>query len=135
MILLPALLLVLLVESLAALALSATTGAIRLRAERRWAIEAELALESALAEASIAHRATLSSLPPAASILLPVSALPPWQATATARRLGASPLVQVVATVAWDLAGGVRFAARRGTLLVTIVAADTALVIGERPRF
>jgi hypothetical protein len=134
-ILLPALFLVLLVESFAALTLAATTAATRLRADRRWAIEAEFALETAMAEASVAHRAALALLPPGSGAALPVTAPSPWQATAHARRLGASPLVQVVVAVAWSPSGGPRFAGRRGTLLLTIVAADTALVIGERPRF
>jgi hypothetical protein len=134
-ILLPVLVLVLLVESLAAVSLAATASAVRLRADRRWAIEAELELEGVLARARVQHQATLAALSPQGSIPLPVATAPPWTATVRADRLGTSDLVWLVAEVAWRPAGGAVWAARRGTLLVAIVAADTALVIRERPRF
>lgn len=134
-ILLPVLLVVLLVESLAAAGLAATASAARLRADRRWAIEAEIALEGALAEGRVVHAATIASLPAGGAALLPVSAPPPWVATVRADRLGASDLVRLTAEVEWRPGAGARFAGRRGTLLVAIEAADTALVIGERPRF
>jgi len=134
-ILLPVLVIALLVESLAALSLAATASAARLRADRRWAIEAELALETVLAEARVHHQAALAAVPPHATIALPVAAAPPWTASVRAARLGGSDLVWLTAEVAWHPAGGTPFAARRGTLLVAIAAADTALVIRERPRF
>jgi hypothetical protein len=134
-ILLPVLLVVLLVESLAAAGLAATASAARLRADRRWAIEAEIALEGVLAEGRVVHGATLAALPASGAVLLPVSAPPPWTATVRAARLGGSDLVRLTAEVEWRPGGGGRFAGRRGTLLVAIVASDTALVIGERPRF
>jgi hypothetical protein len=125
----------LLVESRAALSLAAPASAARRRGERRWAIEGELAHVTVLAEARVHHQAALAAVPPHATIALPVAAAPPWTASVRAARLGGSDLVWLTAEVAWHPAGGAPFAARRGTLLVAIVAADTALVIRERPRF
>ncbi len=135
MILLPVLLVLVLAQSLAMAALGTSAAVARLAADRRAAVEANAALESALAESRVAHAATLAGLAEGAVQPLPVVGPAGWETHATAAREPGSRFVYLVVTVRLRRGDGVPIAGRRGTLLLEQVAADTAIVIGSRPRF
>lgn len=134
MALVPALLLILLVESLAAVGLAATAGRIRLVADRRLAIEAGYALEHAMASARIGADSLLASWPAATVGAIPVTPIPGWEVAAQAERDGAAPVVRLRVRVGRRDGAGVLVAAREGTLLLAITGADTAIVLDNRPR-
>ncbi len=134
MALVPALLLVLLLESLGAIGLAATAARIRLVADRRLAIEAEFALDHAMASARIGGDSLLATWPPGTVGALPVATLPGWEVTARAERDGASPVVRLRVRVRRRDGGGALVAAREGTLLLALTGADTAIVLDNRPR-
>ncbi len=134
MALVPALLLVLLLESLGAIGLAATAARIRLVADRRLAIEAGFALDHAMASARLGGDSLLATWPAATVGALPVASLPGWEVTAEAEREGASPVVRLRVRVRRRDGGGTIVAAREGTLLLVRTGADTAIVLDNRPR-
>lgn len=129
------LLVLVLAQSLAMVSLGATAAVARLSGDRRAAVEAGAALESALAESRVDHALTLANLAEGTVQPLPVSGPAGWQTTATAWREPGSRFVRLVVVVRLYRSDGVAIAGRRGTLLLEQVAADTAIVIGSRPRF
>ncbi len=135
MALLPALVVMLLVESLAALTFSAATARARLVGDRRLAIEADLVLEQAIAESRVQAVGALGTMPPATTLVLPSPAITDWEVSAEAEREGNAPLVRLRVTVLRRAASGLPVAARQGTLLLAQRAADTAIVLDNRPGF
>lgn len=135
MALLPAMALLLLVESLAALSLAATTARLRLVGDRRLAVEASLALETAMARARLGADSLLAAWPPATVAPLAAPPVAGWQVTVVAEREGASPVVRLRVAVLRRGANGHPVAARAGTLLLVTGTADTAIVLDNRPRF
>lgn len=129
-----ALAVVLLLESLAAITLVATAARVRVVADRRWAIEAGLALESAMAHARVAHDSALAALPPGAAITLAPPLVPGWRVTVHASREPATSVARLDVAVERRTSTGGLFAARRGTLLLVVGSADTAIVLDSRPR-
>lgn len=134
MALVPALLLVLLLESLAAISLAATAARIRLVADRRLAIEAGFALEHAMANARIGGDSLLASWPAATVGAIPVAPVPGWEVAAQAERDGTAPVVRLRVRVRRRDGAGALVAAREGTLLLASTGADTAIVLDNRPR-
>lgn len=134
MALLPALLVVLLLEALAAVSLDAAAARSRMVADRRLAIEGDLALETAIARARVVHDTTIAAVGPGARLSLTPPSVAGWEVRVDASREVASALVRLdVSVIRRDLAGQPR-AARRGTLLLVAGAADTAIVLDDRPR-
>jgi hypothetical protein len=134
-ILVPLLLVLLLAQSLTVASLGATAAVARLSGDRRAAVEASAALETAIARARVQHSSELAAVPPGSLVVLPVTGPPGWETTATARRESGSELVYLEVRVLRRGVDGVPLAGRRGTLLLELVAADTAIVIGSRPGF
>lgn len=135
MTILPTLALLLLVESLAALLFSVAAIRSHLVADRRLGLEASIALEAAIAEARVQSADALAALPPASIVALPPPVLPGWDVSVRAEREADAPLVRLrVAVVRRDPAGRA-LAARQGTLLLARRAADTAIVLDNRPEF
>ncbi len=129
-----ALVAIVLLEGFAALALLAAAARVRLAGDLRLATEADLRVASALAEVRVAQDAALAGLPDRARIDLPCPARDVrWTAACWAVRQG--PLVQLSAEIALRNPLGVAVAARRATLLLGHVAADTVRVSGYRPRY
>lgn len=135
MAILPALVVLLLLEALAAVALVGAGSRLRQVGDRRLAIEAALMLETAIARTRVAHDTTIAALGPGAVAVLPPPPLPEWAATAVAARDGASPLVTLEVAVRRRDSAGNPLAARRGTLLLTVGATDTAIVLENRARW
>lgn len=135
MILLPLLLALLVVQSLTLSMLGASAALARLGGDRRAAIEASLMLESSLARARVEHQATLAGLAPGELRVLPLTAPVGWTVAATASREASGDLLWLVVSVERSDAAGVPQAGGRGTLILTNVTADTAIVIDSRPRF
>ena len=135
MALLPALVLLLVVESLAALSLAATTARLRLVGDRRQATEASLVLETAMVRARLQADSVLATWPPATVSPLAPPPVAGWEVTALAEREGFSPVVRLRVTVLRRGASGHPVAARAGTLLLVAGSADTAIVLDNRPRF
>lgn len=133
--LLPVLLVLVLAQSLLAVTALASGAAARLSGDRRAAVEAVAALETATAHARVDHRGTLDTLSAGTAVSLPVAEPAGWTITATARREFASPLIVLRVAVVRRAADGTPLAGRRGTLLLEAITADTAIVIGSRPRF
>lgn len=135
MALLPALLVVVLLESLAALTLTATAARLRMVADRRMAIEADLALERGIAAARLGNDSLLASWPPATTASLVPPVVPGWEVEVLVEREGAAPVVRLRVGVLRRGPSGHPQAARRATLLLLTGAADTAIVLDNRPRF
>lgn len=129
-----ALLVVLVVESLAAVALAAAAARTRLVADRRWAFEAEAALETAMATARVTHDSALAALPPGGSQALAPPVVAGWEVAVVAGREATGSVVHLGVAVRRRDAGGRLVSARRGTLLLVASAADTAIVLDSRPR-
>jgi hypothetical protein len=135
MILLPVLLTLLLVQSLTLSMLGASAALARLAGDRRQAVEATLMLESTLARARIEHQTALATLAPGEQRTLSVAPPPGWIARVVASREGSDDLIWLVVTVERRDDLGRLQAARRGTLILARITADTAIVIDSRPRF
>jgi hypothetical protein len=136
MTLLLALAVTLLVEFLSALTLLAVSSRLRLASEMRQGIEAELVLTTAIAEFRVAQAAALNAVIPGETAVLPTFSYPAgWQAVATASRFNASSPLVLDVRVRRTNTGGELVAGRRGTLLLRPIAADTAFVIGNWPRY
>jgi len=130
-----ALAVVVLLEGLAAAGLVAAAARLRVTADHRLAIEAELAAESALALVRVSQGAAIAGIPPGTVALpLPAPALPDWDVTIQADREGGDAPVRLTAEVRRASPEGAPRAARRATLLLTITAADTAIVLPSRER-
>jgi hypothetical protein len=134
-ILVPLLLVLLLAQSLTVASLGATAAVARLSGDRRAAVEASAALETALARARVQHADDLAEVSPGSRTVLPVIGPPGWETTAVVTRELGSELLRLEVQVMRRGSDGVPFAGRRGTLLLELVAADTAIVIGSRPGF
>ena len=130
-----ALALVVLLESLAAVALAASATRMRLVGDRRLAVEAELALHTAIARARVTHDSALGALPPGAIVALAPPAVVGWDVVVTASREAAAALVWLHVAVGRRDCAGRPLAARDGTLLLALGGADTANVLGSRPRW
>lgn len=126
---------VLLLESLAAATLGLAAARTRLVGDRRLAIEAELALESAMALARVTHDQRIATLPPGAIMSLAPPGVPGWEVAVVAGREPASTLAWLHVEVRRRTATGALLAGRRGTLLLVAGAADTAIVLSKRPRW
>ena len=122
-------------QALGALTMTALTARIRLADARRGAVEAELALGSAIATARVNNAATLVTVIPGPVLELPVTAPAGWQARAWAERgTPHGPVRLVVEVTRRDAAGALR-ARRRGGLILAPDPADTAVTITTRSRF
>jgi len=127
---------VVLLEGLAATGLVAAAARLRVAADHRWAIEAELAAMSAVAVVRVSQGAALAGIPPGTVARdLPAPALPGWHVTIHAHREGGDAPVRLTAEVRRASPGGAPHAVRRVTLLLRVVAADTAIVLLSRARF
>ena len=125
---------VLLLESFAALALGAARGRLRLAGDGRLALEGDLLAASALAGARFRADSLLGRLADGERIDWPSQSLQHgWVAQRWAIRRGALLLLRVELTLR-DRSGAL-LGARRQTLLIGRVAADTLRVSGYRPRF
>jgi hypothetical protein len=124
-----------LVQSLTLAMLGSSAALARLGGDRRAAIEATLILEGSLAEARVDHQATIAALAPGEVRVLALSPPAGWVTHATASRENHGELVLLAVSVARYGAAGHLQASRRGTLILALVAADTAIVIDSRPRF
>ncbi len=135
MILLPVLALLVLLQSLLLVAMGASAATARLTGDRRLAVEASAALETATARARVDHAATIAALPAGDSVPLPVTPSAGWTARAVAYRESGSALIRLVIEVELSDPPQPPVAAATGTLLLWSRSADTAIVIAERPRF
>lgn len=126
---------VLLLESLAAATLGLAAARARLVGDRRLAIEAELALESAMALARVTHDQRIATLPPGATVPLAPPAISGWEVSVLAGREAATTLAWLHVAVRRRTVSGALLAGRRGTLLLVTGAADTAIVLSNRPRW
>jgi hypothetical protein len=133
--LIPLLAATLLLASLNLTMLAASAALARLGGDRRAAVEATLLLESALAHARVEHAAALSALANGERASLAVTVPPGWTATAAASREATGDLLWLQVEVERRNHAGVVQAAGRGTLILGVTAADTAIVIDSRPRF
>lgn len=126
--LLLALMVVILLEGIAALTLSAAFSRARLVAATRDAVEGRAVAEHALAVARVDGDAALRALSDGGATSLTVaSPLAAWQVRVDARRLGST--VRVVAVATRSRADGRTAAAQRATLLLRTNGADTLRVI------
>lgn len=126
---------VVLLEGLAAAGLVAAAARLRITADHRLAIEAELAAASALALVRVSQGAAIAGIPPGTVALpLPAPSLAEWDVTIRADREGGDAPVRLTAEVRRASPRGAPRAARRATLLLTIIAADTAIVLPSRER-
>lgn len=126
---------IVLLEGLAASALVAALAQHRLAADQRAAIEAELAVTTALAVTRVSQGAALAGIPPGGGVVvLPPPAVPGWEVSTTAVREGGDAPVRLVARVVRRNPGGAPHAAGSGTLLLAPVSADTAHVLIHRER-
>ena len=135
MILAWALAILLLAEGLAAGLLASVGARARLAADQRLLLEADLAVGSALARSRVEHDSLLARLAPGASVVLPPPSIEGWQVAARAARDPAAALVELEVTVRRGTPPGRDAVLRRGTLLLRIGPADTALVMDDRPRY
>lgn len=125
---------ILLLESLAAVALRAAVARLRLAGDNRIALEGDLLAASALASARIGADSQLAALPDGGRFDLPAGALSHgWQAERWAVRQG--DLIRLAVVVTLRASDGTLLGARRRTLLIGRVAADTVRVSGYRPRY
>jgi hypothetical protein len=126
---------VVLLEGLAAAGLVTAAARLRMAADHRLGIEAELAAHSALALTRVSQGAALAGIPPGTVARdLPAPALPGWEVTMQVDREGGDTPVRLTAEVRRASAGGAPHAVRRATLLLWAVAADTAIVLLSRER-
>ncbi len=126
--LLLALLVVILLEGLAALTLSAAFSRARLVSASRDAVEGTAVARHVLAEARVHGEAAVGALADADSVqLVMASPLPAWRAHVEVRRLGAWLRLQATATRA--AADGRAAARQSATLLMRRIGADTLRVI------
>jgi hypothetical protein len=127
---------VVLLEGLAAAGLAAAVARHRLAADHRLAIEAELAVTSALAVVRVSQGAAIAGIPPGTMARsLPAPLLPGWEVTIRADREGGDAPVRVTAEVRRQSPGAAPHAVRQATLLLRVVAADTAIVLLSNERF
>ena len=131
----PLLVALLLVSSLSATMLAASAATARLSGDRHLAVEAAMALETALARARVTHATTLDTLSPGSRLDLAATSLPGWQVQVAASREATGDLLWLQVSVERRNDAGQLLAADRGTLILTHTAADTAIVIESRPRF
>ncbi len=126
--LLLALMVVVLLGGLAALTLSAAASRVRLVAAARDAVEGDATAHHALAEARVTGDAALRALADGDSVVLAAGTpLPAWQVRVDAHRLGS--MLQLLAVATRTAADGRLAAARRATLLLRWIGADTLRVI------
>lgn len=127
---------VVLLEGVAAAGLVASAARLRVAADHRLAIEADLAATSALALVRVSQGAALAGIPPGTvAHQLPAPTLPGWDVVILADREGGEAPVRLTAEVRRASPGGAPHAVRRATLLLRVVAADTAIVLLSRERF
>ncbi|HRP08450.1 MAG TPA: hypothetical protein PLL69_08175, partial [Gemmatimonadales bacterium] len=81
------------------------------------------------------HAGSIAGLAAGDSVSLPVSPGGGWVARSVAHREPGSRMIRLVVQVALPDAQGRPMAAAAATLLLQSVAADTAIVTAERPRF
>ena len=130
------LLVVVLLEGLAAAALTAAAARAGMAADHRLAIEAEFAAHGALALARVSQAAAIAGIPPGTTgMLLTAPSLPGWSVAIRVDREAGDAPVRLSAEVERAIPGGAPHAARTATLLLRVVSADTAIVIPSRERF
>lgn len=125
----------LLAEGLAAALSAGVIARARLVSDQRAAVEADLALGTALAHARVQYDSLFGRVPP--GLVEPLSAprVSGWLIEAAAVRDANFPLVELIVVVRRE-GGSSRLAVtRRGTLLLRIGPADTALVMDNRPNY
>lgn len=131
-----ALVVVVVLEGLVATGLVAAATRLRVSADHRLAIEAELAAHGALALARVSQGAAIAGIPPGTVAQgLPAPALPGWEVTLRADREGGDAPVRLSAEVRRASPEGAPHAVRRVTLLLRVTAADTAIVLPSKARF
>ncbi len=129
-----ALVLVILLESLAALTLAAATSRLQLVAANRDGMEGRAVVTHALAAYRVDADAALRVLADGDSLTAwGATPVPAWQVLLHAHRRGA--LLSITAEAVRRGAEGRRVAARRATLLLAYHPADTLRVIRYRPRW
>lgn len=124
---------VLLVSAFASLALLAATARLRLAGDLRVAVEGDLRVASLLAERRVLGDSLLAALSDGSSVTFGDRNGEGWQERSWAERRGS--LVRLSAEVTLRPGGGAVFAARRATLLLGLVTADTLRVSGYRSRY
>ena len=129
-----ALVAIVLLEGFAAMALLAASARVRLAGDSRVAVEGDLLVASTLAEARLGADGLLRLLPDGGRIDLPARVRGSgWRVAGWAARQGT--LIQLSAEVTLRGRGGALAAARRATLLLSHVSADTVRVSGYRSRY
>ncbi|HEY3933612.1 MAG TPA: hypothetical protein VGL65_03260 [Gemmatimonadales bacterium] len=123
-----------LISSLSLVALAACAARIRLAADNRWATEAELVVDGALASTRVAQSDDLAALLDGASISFPaVTRGDGWWYRVQGSRSGV--LVTLQGLAERRAANGSLIATRRASLMLVRRGADTLRVLGSRPRF
>jgi Tfp pilus assembly protein PilV len=123
-----------LMSSLSIVALTACNARLRLAADNRWATEAQLIADGALASISVERAADLAGLADHAAISFPrVVRGDGWSYLAVGARRGT--LITLSATAERRAADGSLVATRRASLLLVRRAADTVRVLGRMARF
>jgi hypothetical protein len=123
-----------LVSSCSIVALAACNARLRLAADNRWATEAQLIADGALASTSVGHAADLAALADHSAISFPrVVRSDGWSYQVVGSRTGT--LITLSATAERRAADGSLIGMRRASLLLVRRAADTVRVLGRMPRF
>ncbi len=129
-----ALVVLVLVEGFAALALASASTRYRLTSDVRLAIESQMRAASALATARLEYADTLRALSNGDHLTLPAEPLGQgWFSRAEAVRSG--PIVRLLVTAERRTEDGRLLAGRRVTLLLVRGATDTLRVLRSRARF
>jgi hypothetical protein len=124
-----------LAEGLALGLMASVAARARVASDARLAVEADLALQSAIALARVEHDTLLARLPPDPAQRLPAPRLDGWIVAVQAARDAADPLVELRVEVRRDGGSLGAWVERRGTLILRIGPADTALVMDDRPAY
>ncbi len=124
---------VVLLEGLAAATLLSAVARVRIAADQRAAIEAELAVTTALALTRVSQGAALAGIPPGGGpVVFPPPTVAGWEVVMTASREGGDAPIRLVARVMRRNPDGAPHAAGSGTLLLVAISADTARVLIQR---
>lgn len=124
---------VVLVSAFAALALLAATARLRLAGDLRIAVEADLRVASLLAERRVLGDSLLAALSDGGALDFGIRDADGWRERSWAERRGL--LVRLSAEVTLQPGAGAVIGARRATLLLGVVTADTLRVSGYRSRY
>ncbi len=125
----------LLAEGLAAGLSAGVVARARLVSDQRAALEADLALGTALAQARVESDSIFGRVSPGRTEPLPTPRVSGWVIEAAAARDANFPLVELIVVVRREGGSSRHAVTRRGTLLLRIGPADTALVMDDRPDY